>query len=477
MAARTRYLAWSAACVLLAPLAMASDTTADTPAKAAATGAATQWQSFLTPFSADSLWNARPLAPVFGSFVIPKSSYYPSVSNGIYSTAAFAAKDSDGPVVVSGWHGKPGVRDADTETERPVTIPHWPADLVPASGSDGHADIVDTSTGIIHSFWQLKKEDGKWVAAQYAWTRLDGRGWGDPAHYMQGARAAGVATTAGIIRRQEVNDGAAYYRHALAMSLTFNGLAASPAYIYPATSADTNAATTNTGQIPEGALLMLPPSYDTSHIAHPALRKVAETLKRYGAYVVDRNFGTPYVIYVENGVPFNLHAGGWNNAVANELDLIRANLRQVVSAKGWVDGDGKPFVPQRHFNLLSMRGTWRGPEGAGQYDSWAQAVVFGATEKPVTLINLRARPSQTAWALPKAGADCRMTARAKGGAKLRLVLHGGDYASVLFDSGELADGQSKQLSCPAAGASVELQAISGVGAASSVSAELFDAAD
>ncbi len=463
--------------MLLAHLAMAKAPAVDSATNATAAGNVRQWGTFPTLFSAESLWNAQPQAPVFGSFVIPKSNYFPSVSNGIYSTAAFAAADSDGPVTVSGWHGKPGLHDADMEIDRPVTIPHWPADLVPAAGSDGHADIVDAGSGIVHSFWQLKKEDGKWVAAQYAWTRLDGSGWGDPAHYMQGARAAGVATTAGLIRRQEVNDGAAYYHHALAMSLTFNGLAAHPSYIYPATSADTNAETTNTGQIPEGALLMLPPSYDTSHIAHPALRKVAETLKRYGAYVVDRNFGTPYVIYVENGVPFNLHAGGWNNAVANELDLIRANLRQVVSAKAWIDGDGKPFVPQQRFNLLSMRGTWRGPEGAGQYDSWAQAVVFGPTEKPVTLINLRARISQTAWAIPKAGAACRLTARTKGGGKLRLVVHGNDYASVVFDSGELSDGQSKQLPCPSAGSSVELQATSGIAAASSVGVELLDAAN
>ncbi len=50
------------------------------------------------------------------------------------------------------------------------------------------------------TFWQLKQQTGNGSATQYAWTRLNGSGWGDPAHYFQGARAAAVPTAAGLIR-------------------------------------------------------------------------------------------------------------------------------------------------------------------------------------------------------------------------------------------------------------------------------------
>jgi hypothetical protein len=433
-----------------------------------------QWGSYLTPFAADSLWNARPVGPVFGTYTIPTSSYFPTAASGAYSTGVFLSKEGDPAMQIDGVPGKTGVWDPDTETMHQITLPHWPADVTPAQGTDGHADIIDSTTGIIHSFWQLRFRDGHWTAAQYAWTRLDGRGWGDPAHYFQGARAAAVPPLAGILRKHEVNDGEPYYHHVLAMSLTFNALAANPAYVFPATSADADASA-NSGQIPEGALLMLPPSYDTAHIAHPAVRKIAETLKRYGAYVVDRNHGTPFVLYVENGATFNLHEGGWNNAVANELQLIRAGLRQVVSTEGWVDGNGQNFTPQKNLNLLSMRGTWNGPgaPASGQYDSWTQSVVFPATNKRVVLKNIRETAfNHVSWAAPAPGANCRLQVIATKGAKLRLLVHLGDSAALLFDSGELADKHGKVLLCPGADDRLELQAISGVGQPSSVRAEL-----
>jgi hypothetical protein len=453
--------------LLLSPLASHAEKTPSEP----------QWGSYLTPFAADSPWNARPVGPVFGNYTIPKSRYFPTAASGAYSTGVFQSKASDPAMRIDGIPGKPGVWDPDTETVHQITLPHWPADVTPAQGTDGHADIIDSTTGIIHSFWQLKFRDGHWTAAQYAWTRVDGRGWGDPAHYFQGARAAAVPPLAGILRKHEINDGEPYYHHVLAMSLTFNALATAPTYIFPATSADGDAATTNSGQIPEGALLMLPPSYDTAHIAHPAVRKIAETLKRYGAYVVDRNEGTPFVLYVENGATFNLHEGGWNNAVANELQLIRANLRQVVSTQGWIDGNGQSFTPQKNLNLLSMRGAWDGPDtpASGHFDSWSQAVVFPGDSKRVELVNYRNGGfRQVSWAAPQAGASCHLRIIASGGAKLRLVVRG-DYNTALFDSGELADKGSKTLACPGVDQQLEMHAISGGGRPSSVRAELTEA--
>lgn len=224
----------------------------------AATPGPSAWSSFLRPFAVDSPWNSRPVSPKLDVQVLPPSQFPPDFAEGVFSTGVFMAQQSDGAVTVTGLSSNPGLYDADAVAFHDVTIAHWPSSVMPAAGSDGHADIVDTASGVIHSFYRLKNDSGQWRAAQYAWTPLDGRGWGDLAHYFQGSRAAGVTPTAGLIRTHEVADGDTMYRHALAMSLTFSGLSANPPYVFPATSADSNAADSNTGAVPEGALMMLP---------------------------------------------------------------------------------------------------------------------------------------------------------------------------------------------------------------------------
>jgi len=445
------------------------------PASISTTGPSA-WGTYWKPFAVDSPWNSRPVAPVLGDFVIPKSDYYPLVGEGKYSLEIFLAKPNDGPVHITGLPGSKGLWDPDAEMHRDmITITHWPRDATPAEGTDGHADIVDPIKGIVHSFHKLKYEAGQWVASQYAWARIDGRGWGDPAHYFQGARAAGVPSMAGVIRKHEVNDGESIYRHALAVSLTFNALSSEPAYIFPATSADGNAAKTNFGKIPEGALLMLPDSFDAQQIRHPALRKVVETLKVYGAYVVDRNVGTPFYIYVENGSGFNLHRGGWNNAVAADLDRIRQELRQVVSTGGWIDGNDHLIVPAKNLNLLSMRGPWRIQSGntQGTYDTWAQAVVFPETVVRTVQVNTTARNLQTvSWALPMSGTSYRLTAIASGGAKLRFQLRDKSSGKIVVDTSELGNGETVTFTWPERPVLLIVQAISGVGQVSTVRGEL-----
>lgn len=441
---------------------------------------AADWGTYAKPFAADSLWNSRPVNPVLGEFVIPRSEYVPAVASGAYSTGVFLSGTDDGAVTVTGLPNSKGLWDPDAETHHDVTIPRWPENVVPATGNDGHADIVDPIDGILHSFYKLKFQDGKWMASQYAWSELDGRGWGDPAHYFQGSRAAGVPTSAGLIRKHEIDDGASLYRHALAMSLTFNALSPDPAYVFPATSADAGAASSNTGSIPEGALMMLPESFDTGSIGNSALRKVAETLKVYGAYVVDRNHGTPFVIYVENGSDFNLHAGGWNPKVVNDLDRIRASLRQVVDADEWLDGKGRTLVTDKNLNRLSMRGPWQPQSGTslGEYDTWRQAVVFRAMQERTVQVNYSNRViSSVHWAAPVVGKTYRLTASTTGNGMLRLRLYDKSTKKYVYDSGDLKNGESDQFVWPAEKFASVLYATSGAGEASSVSGELVQIGD
>ena len=428
---------------------------ADTIARASATAACTSgnFGSFQRPFSPDSPWNSRPVSPVLGTATIPTALYTPTVAAGAWSSAAFEGTAEDPPMVVTGATTQ-GVWDPDSEVYRPsVTIAHWPAETTPATGTDGHAEVVDTTTGIVHSFWGLKQVNGAWVAKQYAWTPLAGRGMGDPSHYYQGARAAGVSTLGGLIRVAEANDGDTMFRHALAMSLDATGLSAAPTYRFPATSADSNAATTNSGQIPMGALMMLPASFNAQALATPELRKVAETLKAYGAYVVDRNTGTPFVVYVEIGADFKLHRNGWSNATANDLNLIRAALRPVQGASGWVDGNGvaSSTVTSTALNLLSMRGAWWRTKGtvSGEFDTWRQALVFPATTTLIEQANATGRAmNPVTWATPVAGDTFRLDVDASGGASFRMVVSDKTSGATLYDSGYLTDGQSTTLVWP-----------------------------
>jgi hypothetical protein len=437
-----------------------------------------QWGSFLKPFAADSLWNSRPVDPTFSNFEIPKSSYFPAIGTGPYSTGVFLADANDPPIIIQPPEGKKGIWDPDAgELRSSFAIPHWPASVKPATGSDGHADIIDPVSGIVHSFFQLKNINGVWTAQQYAWSPLGGTGWGDPSHHFQGARAAGVSTTAGLIRKHEINDGQPTYMHALAMSLTYNALSANPTYIYPATSADTGAEKQNSGEIPEGALVMLPPDFDTSKISNLQLRKVADTLKTYGAYVVDRNVGTPYVIYVENGSGFDLHHGGWDVKVASDLDRIRAGLRQVKSAKGWIDGNGHEFSPHSaHANVLSMRGPWELVSGTkpGVFDTGSQTLSFAAPADGKSVVQHNGNStglSHVVWAKLPAGTPMRFTVKASGAAKLQLVVYQG--SNKVADSGALGNGRSLQFAWPA-GAWINLVATSDPTSASTVSAELVE---
>jgi hypothetical protein len=408
--------------------------------------------TFERPFSYKSYWNIRPVDPQLGYFEIPDSKYSPLVGEGPYSSSSFLASKYDKSVTVFGMAGRRGLWELDGEQFIPsITIPRWPSRTVPASGSDGHADIVDPIDGVIHSFLDLKKgRDGRWTASMYAWTKLDGRGWGDPSHYFQGARAAAVPPMAGLIRKHEVNDGQGMYRHALAVSLTYSGLSSRSGYMFPATSGD-RTWRENTGMIPEGALLMLPEDFDTRTIEDKALRKVAETLKVYGAYVVDRNHGTPFYVYVENGADFNFHKPKWNHSVDQDLKRIQKELRQVMAVKGWLDGYGRKFNPEENLNRISMRGPWVRTEGKGQarFDTWSQSVIISEDASRAEFQHRNGRSfSGVDWAEMQGGQQYTLKLQSSEDTELQLKIESRKGKRVLYKSHWLGNGDSTGFTWP-----------------------------
>lgn len=435
------------------------------------------WGTFERLFAADSLWNSYPVNPVLGDYQIPptkKPEWAPVVGGGDYSTAAFLASKTDPPMTVKGTGTAANPVCQDVGGPCPLVIPHWPASVKAAKGSDGHADIVDVEAGIIHSFWQLKEDAaGVWHATMYSWSPLAGSGWGDPAHYSQGARASGVCSIAGVIRIHEAEGDEEMFHHALALSL--DGTAEIPGFVFPATLEDANSQTNYKGKIPMGSLLMLPKTFDTSKITSPGLLKVIKTLQVYGARLVDTNTDTPFAIYVENGSPFTVSTkppGVWDTVVVNQLFDIAHALRVMSGNEGFIDGNGKPFTPNQNLNRFSMRGAWEAVPNGGTFDSWRQALVFPATTAPVTQRQLNATGDyRVSWAPWTPGAKYRFTVTATGGAKLNMQFKDSAFKTVL-ETGNLGNGESKSFVMPADNGYPVLIATSGVGAESSVGVTL-----
>jgi hypothetical protein len=462
-----------------------------------------KYGTYENPFSRDSAWNVRPVNPVLDTWEIPKDgvngqNYYPSISSGSFSTGFYKALATDSPMRVYGRAAKNNlIYDTESEANRQyVEIPRWPKDLVAASGGDGHADFLDTVTGVIHSFWQLKYNTTleRWEATTWNTVRIDGTGWGTPAKYMAGARAAGVPTSGGILRKHEVASSDDQFHHAIAMSMAASGLSpAGTGYIYPGTNADWDFAQNNYGKIPEGALMMLPANFDLSKIGRAHTRKIAKTLMTYGARVVDKNSHTPFAMYVEFGSDWPGHklgSNGWDNVYASDLDKIRAGLKMVVSQSGWIDKDGKPVTMDpngRGLNFVSLRGdqvvgitatqpstkAWWKVSGSvlGQYDPVEEKLVWGPTGATPTIQMSANVGNRVAWGKIVSGARYRMTVTATGGAQLNLQLLNADN-SLAFQTMYKGQGDLPVEFTGITGTRVRIMAKSGVNVSSS-SAKIF----
>lgn len=439
------------------------------------------------PYAKDSPWNIRPVNPVLSSIGTPASFWQPAAGPawGLPAGPMYLALPTDPPMVLHPWNIPDAViNEPDGGPVQSVTIPHWPANVFGYDGAigDGWADIVDPANNIVYSLFGLSNADGTWRIGLYGWTKLNGRGWGDPAHFYTGARATGITVWGGYIRTKEINDGDVMYRHALTMSMPPESLAADPPYVFPATSADYDAGA-NTGSIPEGALMMLPSDFDVSSLGMKCLQKVARTLQTYGGYVTDKNMGTPYRIEVESGPQAEAEWCKGDNLDYTYWDIekIRDAMRMVKSTSGWVDIDGNPVNRSPDgLPILSLRGPWdiQGPATTTvKYQTLSQSVRFGPTgDTPVTVRNTSTKiPGwKILWEQYVAGDPYRLTVHATGDAKMELHIVTGPNNEHVFDTGPLGDGQSTIFNWPSGGYDWLIPELtSGVNvASSSVSIEL-----
>ena len=158
---------------------------------------------------------------------------------------------------------------------------------------DGVVVTHDRSTGRTHEFFQYDWNGGTPRAAIHREWDIRGLGHGTSPGQRLGTSASGVAMLFGILRGFEINNPGQEIEHALQIGLPARSgcnIMLSREVVLPATTADAfaNNPGNNTGSIPYGALMAIPPSVNTNGLGltEPG-RRLARALQRYGAYVVD----------------------------------------------------------------------------------------------------------------------------------------------------------------------------------------------
>ena len=160
---------------------------------------------------------------------------------------------------------------------------------------DGVVVIYDQSTAIPHQLRQYDWNDGQPTAGQYRTWDIKGLGHGLRQGERVGTSASGVAGLFGVLRGYEINTPGHRIEHVLRMGLPRKPGAdckvmLSPEIVLPATGRDRSAddVGNNTGHIPYGGLLALPPTVDLDNLglSEPG-RRLAEAIRAYGIYVGD----------------------------------------------------------------------------------------------------------------------------------------------------------------------------------------------
>lgn len=410
--------------------------------------------SAATPFAKDSQWNSIPVTPVLGTTVVPdvaidaSTNYMPIITAGNFAPYIGVANASDGAKNIVINNTGPGIIDIAPNATGTISLPRWPANVTPPTGADGHVCIVDTVTNIVHSFYKCVGSDAVgFTAGGYYWARLDGSGWGDPAHFQKGERSVGVPTIGGLIRTAELSDGKTMFNHALACSMPRTTVAA---YQWPATR-DDRPGISYSGAMKMGSRMMLPSNFDTTGFSS-IMKKIAETLRAgtgYGAFLVDIVENCPIAFYCEIGS--NLTIDDTSSAAdKSALRAIQAALRPMASCASYKDALGETFpVPSQKvgINLLSNRGDWLDTRNwtavPNAFSSALQAIVIPSTYAGIALENyaigiwLETIPQ---WALPTPGSTMKVSVTSTNGGTggFKVWVNGAEGPGVQ----DLGNGQS-----------------------------------
>jgi hypothetical protein len=157
------------------------------------------------------------------------------------------------------------------------------------SDQDNNMVIIDLENRCEYDFWQMRKENGAWVASWANGISLDSNGI-----YEKGlsTRGSGFAFLGGVIWPDELKNGE--IKHALVFNYPFTK---SGGPVAPAT--DSDGVTNNQNTIPEGALLRLDSSLNLENLDLTGVAKtMAKALQKYGMYLVDTGGDSGIGFYV-----------------------------------------------------------------------------------------------------------------------------------------------------------------------------------
>ena len=165
---------------------------------------------------------------------------------------------------------------------------------VGASGcQDGNIVVHDKVSDEMHHLRQYNYNEGSPTAGQYRLVDTKGLGHGTRMGQRLGTSASGVAAPFGLLRGHETNTPGHAINHAMQIVLPRIAgckIMLSRNIVLPATDRDGTATNTgnNTGNIPYGGLLALPPTVSLTSLglSEPGLR-LAQAIRDYGIYAVD----------------------------------------------------------------------------------------------------------------------------------------------------------------------------------------------
>ncbi len=184
---------------------------------------------------------------------------------------------------------------------------------------DRHAIVVDPTSRMLYEFYQLKKTDAGWQAANAAafdlkTNKLRPDGW-------TSTDAAGLPLFPSVIRYDELKRGAV--EHALRVTV----VRSRRAYVHPATHFASRLTDENLPRM--GERLRLRKDVDTSKFS-PEVRAILEALKKYGMFVAD------------NGIDWALSC-----APDPRIPVLHEELRKIKGSDFEVVVPPAGYVPER----------------------------------------------------------------------------------------------------------------------------------
>jgi hypothetical protein len=226
--------------------------------------------------------------------------------------------------------------------------------------SDSVSVIYDQVSGDAHELYEYEWNNGRPRASIHRLQSLQGLGHGTKSGQRVGTSASGVSLLFGILRGFEINRAGHSIDHALQIALPrmagCKAMMLSRGVILPATNRDASAGQggNNTGNIPYGALLALPPNVniDAMNLSEPG-RRLAEAIRNYGIRVVD-GAGCSSAIRADQAVSSQVR-----NQLVNDIPKFYRHIRMVTNgawrAGQMVIGGGQPFAPNCAFDAGANR--------------------------------------------------------------------------------------------------------------------------